>query len=61
MNILQYKIMFVHLTVLVFHVITPCGLVGEKQRFGQTHFLHLPGGQYRCRKSVTQCVGTKVL
>ena len=44
MNILQYKIMFMHLAVLVFRAITPCGLAGEKQRFGEKHFLRLPGG-----------------
>jgi len=43
MNILQYKIMFMHLAVLVFRAITPCGLAGEK-RFVEKHFLRLPGG-----------------
>jgi hypothetical protein len=31
--------------MMLFWVLTPCRLVGRYQRFGETHCLHLQGGQ----------------
>jgi hypothetical protein len=31
------------LSILLFWVVTPCGLTGSYQRFGETYYLHLQG------------------
>jgi hypothetical protein len=37
----------VKMSMLVFWVVMPCGLVGRYQRFGETHCLHLQSGRRR--------------
>jgi hypothetical protein len=33
----------VRMSILVLWIVTPCGLVGTYQRFGETYCLHLQG------------------
>jgi hypothetical protein len=33
----------VKMSILVFWVVTPCGLIGRYQRFGGIYYLHLQG------------------
>jgi hypothetical protein len=41
------------MSIVVFWVVTPCGVVGSYQRFGGTHHLHLQGSTLKL-KTVSQ-------